>query len=1682
MREFKVNIRIFTLLIALLLVGSLSFSMLLKKNPKMFSSQNTKTEVQEGMEVEDDNWELSIVFYDSAVDNGTTPLTEVNWHAADRSEQRVIKVQINYKNTNVQKDYDPNKLEIEVDRFRGHMAGKYSHGLYPESVSAGTLANGYDWNGSVLTYNNNPIYRFYNNVTIEKNSNFEGSIQMVYSFKPTVELGNIYNYPNINTIYGNIFVNDIPEKIQAHLRYSGKEIDSNEITLNFNADKQEYSVIKSIQKVKSLDGLANADQYIWVKYGAEVERIGNKPRPAHRLYFVEEVPEGAVAYNEDLEPLEVVDNKISFYYEDDDYPEIWGDGNTDLYIIGYPKETFTDEVITSTVKLYGTYIDDDEPSYLAENTKSVNLSEYEFVYDGELYKVTKGSANVPTARVKINGTYIYPTVTPKIVYTGTNYDLIISDDFMIFPMDDGTVRMLEESEYSYKSVYISGNKGLENGNGGRITGKTVDIYVRYANTTEFVEYPKKIILGERETVNFGENEDIKEVKVIINDLNTGIGTGGVSFSIFLNIPDVAISNSIYRYGYNFAYMQVRQNGEIVNTPTADSYRTLNGRDLIDLSQYDLDHYGTYMQRAVGSISLIPNTVSYMAAKDVKSVTDYPNEEMFKIKTSFYDSFSFHSGYSENMKGSELYDLLPEGMDILSTEEDILASIEEKFAHTYNSRKFKLSSGTTFENGADFWEYYKEHISIEIIKNYNNTNRTLIRATTDFSDDPLYVSPNITPYAYPDMGFDAYLYVTYNSYFEYGSLWENKLYAFVTDQANLDYRFQINYADSYKGIDTGDINGNGITDEMYFVDTEKTTIYSAIESHQDVQTSVQTEQSNFATGKVTTAKDSEYTYKLRVRTGQSDVTNLVIYDSIEDYAKNSNLEIIKASQGKPSWQGELLSIDTSYAESKGYTIKVYYNENPNSGSLTSDNTWQEYTDTTDKSIIKAVAFKYLDSDGNPAVLPANTNTYVLLKMKSPNADYKTFTYNGSWTEWNAIDSVTGRPVDFITGINSNIVKVALPTSVEPSDINITLKKVWNDKYNTLGLRPNSVNFKIIANDDYANATEVPLSGSGNEWTTQIAVPNYDDYGEIINYIIREETIDLGNGYKYIPTVDNYTITNTLNKDITLTKVWKDNTNAYLTRPSSVTFKVKQNGNDYKTVTFGGTLTTNTWSETITVPVYSSNGNEYNYTIEEVAVENYSSSCTNYTCTNTLTGNENITVKKVWEDNSNTYSTRPNSIDIRLKQNNNAYQTINLTGTTNTWTSDGITVPKYDSNGVKYTYTIEETQVADYGQVTYDQANLKVTNTLKKNISITITKKWVDDSNALGLRPTSLTITLLQNGNDYQNVTLTGNTDTWTSTIEVPKYDNNQEEYTYTIKEVINNVNEDYSNISYSQEELSVTNTLEKKTNLTISKIWDDGDNELLTRPESITINLLRNGTLFQELEIIPDNISDNTWSTTVENVDVYDRNGAKYTYTIEENLEEQLERYETITYDQTTLTITNKLTLPPKVTLYFTVKNGYSLPGNDDILYDEEGYNDVLSHYDLNGEDEYIFNFELENVDTGEIIEGKLSTQGTLEFDDVPYGTYRAREGVDKYFDFVSMIEIEEVLGVTFTQDEMGGTITISPTGKDIVYGAQITNKIEIPVKNPETKTTNNIIYIAIIALLINAFIGLKLYNKYAFLK
>ena len=121
----------------------------------MFSLRADTVDEETG-EILLDNWKLDIVFYDSTVDNGKTPLTEINWDASDGSykngEPRVITVQINYQNTSAVTTYQPGELSITIDNpLKGaHVSSTgYSGQHLHQAITVGandSTHTGYDWN------------------------------------------------------------------------------------------------------------------------------------------------------------------------------------------------------------------------------------------------------------------------------------------------------------------------------------------------------------------------------------------------------------------------------------------------------------------------------------------------------------------------------------------------------------------------------------------------------------------------------------------------------------------------------------------------------------------------------------------------------------------------------------------------------------------------------------------------------------------------------------------------------------------------------------------------------------------------------------------------------------------------------------------------------------------------------------------------------------------------------------------------------------------------------------------------------------------------------------------------------------------------------------------------------------------------------------------------------------------------------------------------------------------------------------------------------------------------------------------------------------------------------------------------------------------------------------------------
>ena len=251
--------------------------------------------------------------------------------------------------------------------------------------------------------------------------------------------------------------------------------------------------------------------------------------------------------------------------------------------------------------------------------------------------------------------------------------------------------------------------------------------------------------------------------------------------------------------------------------------------------------------------------------------------------------------------------------------------------------------------------------------------------------------------------------------------------------------------------------------------------------------------------------------------------------------------------------------------------------------------------------------------------------------------------------------------------------------------------------------------------------------------------------------------------------------------------------------------------------------------------------------------------------------NITANKVWNDNENKVGARK-SVTFELYADGVATGKTQ-TATADDWTVEFKNVQKYNKDGSEIKYTvIETTQVEHYNKPAYSDNGLTVTNTIDYTTfktSVLATKKWIDPENAK--RP-EVTINLYQNGSEdlYATYTLK-NGETLHEFTNLPKYDENGNEYLYTVEEAeVERYTPEYSN-----DTLTITNVInQEKITINGTKTWIDPQG---TNHDPITINLLRDGN-----KIDSTTLANGTTSYEFKDLDRYDlSDGHEYIYKIEE---------------------------------------------------------------------------------------------------------------------------------------------------------------------------------------------------------
>ena len=385
-------------------------------------------------------------------------------------------------------------------------------------------------------------------------------------------------------------------------------------------------------------------------------------------------------------------------------------------------------------------------------------------------------------------------------------------------------------------------------------------------------------------------------------------------------------------------------------------------------------------------------------------------------------------------------------------------------------------------------------------------------------------------------------------------------------------------------------------------------------------------------------------------------------------------------------------------------------------------------------------------------------------------------------------------------------------------------------------------------------------SGNSWSAAFAkLPVEDKDGNAYTYYALELGSDgnpiaedgrfalNGKDYRvdYEHETDKTTIRNTPSASISGTKTWKDNGNAYGTRPDTLQLTLERTTNpnaeqpQWETVQVGTDGVTFRWTESgkksdvwrgtfDNLPLYAPNGSAYTYRVREDAIAHYEPDDASrdgalvennaFAIENTLVGSVNIQGTKTWEGEIGkepelTLERRPAGSSEEWKSVANAEPVWSDTEKT-TWTFTYANMDKYDEQGVLLEYRVRETVPNGYdvfytdgtaentdapdGAEETTVAGLQITNV--RRVALSVEKFWNGETPAkdaavqVGLYRTTdpemvgsaegEAVTEEAQGTDGANRTAELNAENdWKATFaELPKYDAKHALYYYYALEV------------------------------------------------------------------------------------------------------------------------------------------------------------------------------------------------------------------------------------------------------------------------------------------------------------
>lgn len=697
--------------------------------------------------------------------------------------------------------------------------------------------------------------------------------------------------------------------------------------------------------------------------------------------------------------------------------------------------------------------------------------------------------------------------------------------------------------------------------------------------------------------------------------------------------------------------------------------------------------------------------------------------------------------------------------------------------------------------------------------------------------------------------------------------------------------------------------------------------------------------------------------------------------------------VQESAEKPSAENENTYTFTN-VEAVDFTVTKYWHvEDPANEIQTVKVQLYRTTNAQEKNPDEDEKVATVDLTGN------SSHTFRNLPKYAP--DGKLYTYYARETpEWDGYDVYYSDDTDGTTIRNVGTTSIAVTKiwkdngntyGTRPEDLDLTLQRKIDSENSWTEVEVAQPEWEKNKDTWTCIYTGLPYAdANGNPYTYRVTEAGLVDGMLPANAAAGPAHADS----KYAPSYDpadgiaqdgKVQITNTLQEyiDIPVTKVWIDGGPDADERPNSITFVLCADGEEVNRHTVPYTLASRIadlltggegeWEYTFEtnaagedLPRYDAEGRKIRYTVREESVpDGYKggqgeANDPDDASQGFTVRNEKVTQLTVTKDWHEVPVEEQWEVVVLLYRYTDVEPVPSIAGMDaalnagNNWTYTFADLPQYEAEtGAKYTYVAREVSI---GELPAEDLNYEITHTDGEqrdgtfhtvytttiaNVGrrdIPVTKTWLDNHNAYGTRPDTLTLTLYRriDGGAEEKVrevmplaeswTKDEETDTWTYTFaDLPIADKDGNRYIYRVAET---VPEGYIRSDNPEGDLTLSNTLYAQIDIPVTKTWVDNSDGWGKRPESVTIELYRQSDFMTArelvhtltlkadggfLEQVRDALTgrtDDDWTYTFTGLPKYDENGALYTYTIEETLPSGYEDLYDVAYDQGNFTVTN----------------------------------------------------------------------------------------------------------------------------------------------------------------------------------